>query len=172
MQLIFVFRIAIARAAYSNTDAILFDDTLSAMDAHVGKHVFDNCFRGLLREKAVIFATNQLGFCSECDYIYVLHDGNLVQHGSFKELTEQEGQFAELMCHVEGTHTHDEAGAVDKAADESAKSSPLSQGALPSAPTTPGSTVSTKDQEKRVLYRAEDAENERNIMKAFVTICR
>ena len=36
-------RIAIARAAYSKTNVIIFDDPLSAMDAHVGKSVFDNC---------------------------------------------------------------------------------------------------------------------------------
>lgn len=35
-------RISIARAVYADTDMYLFDDPLSAVDSHVGKHIFDN----------------------------------------------------------------------------------------------------------------------------------
>ena len=34
-------RIAIARAVYNDADIYLFDDPLSAVDAHVAKHLFD-----------------------------------------------------------------------------------------------------------------------------------
>ena len=153
----------------------MLDDTLSAMDAHVGKIVFDQCIRGLFREKAVVFATNQLGFCSECDYIYVLHDGQLVQKGTYKQLSEQPGQFAELMSHVEGVKVQSEA--LDEAGDESAEVSPSSTGCpsnpqTPGSTTTPGSTVSTKPDDKRELYKAEDAEHKSEMLSAFLAICR
>ena len=39
----------LARAVYREADAYLLDDPLSAVDAHVGKHLFAHCVRGFLR---------------------------------------------------------------------------------------------------------------------------
>jgi len=49
-------RISIARSAYANRDIILFDDSLSSVDAHVGKSIFDNVIgpNGILKEKVSI----------------------------------------------------------------------------------------------------------------------
>ena len=58
-------RIALARAAYSEADVVVFDDPLSAMDAHVGSEVFNNCFLKLMKDKTRIFMTNQLQYV-EC----------------------------------------------------------------------------------------------------------
>ena len=38
-------RVSLARAVYSNRDVYLLDDPLSAVDAHVGKHIFENVVR-------------------------------------------------------------------------------------------------------------------------------
>ena len=44
-------RISLARAVYNNADVYLLDDPLSAVDTHVGKHIFDNVIgpNGLLK---------------------------------------------------------------------------------------------------------------------------
>ena len=46
-------RISLARSLYSNADIYLLDDPLSAVDSHVGKHIFDNVIgpNGLLKNK-------------------------------------------------------------------------------------------------------------------------
>lgn len=50
--------------SFSNSDLVLLDDPLSAVDAHVGQHIFTNCIRGLLKDKTVIFVTHQLQVCA------------------------------------------------------------------------------------------------------------
>lgn len=46
-------RVSLARAVYRKADVYLLDDPLSAVDAHVGQHIFDKVIgpRGVLRDK-------------------------------------------------------------------------------------------------------------------------
>jgi len=46
-------RISLARAVYSCADTYLLDDPLSAVDSHVGKHIFEKVIsrNGLLKDK-------------------------------------------------------------------------------------------------------------------------
>lgn len=39
-------RISMARAVYSDADFFIMDDPLSAVDVHVGRHMFENCIVG------------------------------------------------------------------------------------------------------------------------------
>lgn len=151
-------RIAVARAAYNITDGVVLDDALSAMDAHVGGVVFEQCLRGLMKERAVIFATNQLAFCNRCDYIYVLHEGRMVQQGTFKELSTQEGQFAQLMTHVAG-------GRPDQGEEEL-------EPAPPEECQAPVSPEVKAQGGKRKLFTAEDKEYESATIKAAIEVCK
>ncbi len=40
-------RISMARAAYADADLYIMDDPLSAVDVHVGKHIFTKCITGM-----------------------------------------------------------------------------------------------------------------------------
>lgn len=56
-------RVSLARAVYRKADVYLLDDPLSAVDAHVGQHIFDKVIgpKGVLRDKVTIPAmSNQL----------------------------------------------------------------------------------------------------------------
>jgi len=46
-------RVSLARAVYNNADIYFLDDPLSAVDSHVGKHIFENVIgpSGILRKK-------------------------------------------------------------------------------------------------------------------------
>ena len=39
-------RVSMARAMYADTELIIMDDPLSAVDVHVGRHMFNHCIRG------------------------------------------------------------------------------------------------------------------------------
>ncbi len=49
-------RISLARCVYSNADIYLLDDTLSAVDSHVAKHIFDLVIgpKGMLKNKVIL----------------------------------------------------------------------------------------------------------------------
>ena len=53
-------RVSLARAAYCNSEIIVMDDILSAVDAHVGEHIFRNLICGFLRDRTRVLVTHQL----------------------------------------------------------------------------------------------------------------
>uniref|UniRef100_A0A8C7JJH3 Multidrug resistance-associated protein 4 n=1 Tax=Oncorhynchus kisutch TaxID=8019 RepID=A0A8C7JJH3_ONCKI len=66
-------RVSLARAVYQDADIYLLDDPLSAVDAEVGKHLFE-CICGLLRKKPRILVTHQLQYLKAADQILVLKE--------------------------------------------------------------------------------------------------
>jgi len=99
-------RIALARAAYSKKDIVLFDDCLSAMDAHVGENCFENCIVRLLAGSTRILVTNQLNFAERCDRIVVLEGGTIAEIGTYDELfANTTSFFRTLVEHQVGSDT-------------------------------------------------------------------
>lgn len=70
-------RINLARAVYASADIYLFDDPLSAVDTHVGKHLFEQCIRGYLRHKTRVLVTHQLQFLRQADLIIILNEARI-----------------------------------------------------------------------------------------------
>lgn len=97
-------RVSIARALYLDPEIYLFDDILSALDAHVGKAVFHNVILGLkARGKTVILVTHALHHLHDVDRIITLEDGLIAESGTYDELNSREnGAFARLMAEFGG----------------------------------------------------------------------
>uniref|UniRef100_A0A8C3AMH7 Multidrug resistance-associated protein 4 n=1 Tax=Cyclopterus lumpus TaxID=8103 RepID=A0A8C3AMH7_CYCLU len=67
-------RVNLARAVYQDADIYLLDDPLSAVDAEVGRHLFEKCICGLLKNKSRILVTHQLQYLKAADQIVVLNE--------------------------------------------------------------------------------------------------
>ncbi|EMD34148.1 hypothetical protein CERSUDRAFT_117637 [Gelatoporia subvermispora B] len=90
-------RINICRAIYVNADIQIFDDPLSALDAHVGKQVFQNVFLDAIAGKTRILVTHALHFLPQVDYIYTMVDGRISEQGTYAQLIANEGDFAHFI---------------------------------------------------------------------------
>ncbi|KAF6040456.1 ABCC5 [Bugula neritina] len=101
-------RISIARAVYSNSDIILLDDPLSAVDAHVGQHIFTRCLKDVLRNKTVLFVTHQLQFLSGCDFVMVMKNGRIAEEGTHEGLMAENGEYSALIKTFHGMDGDDE----------------------------------------------------------------
>ncbi|KAL5526288.1 hypothetical protein ACEPAF_8011 [Sanghuangporus sanghuang] len=113
-------RINIARALYYDADIVILDDPLSAVDAHVGKALFQDAILGALRSrgKTIILVTHALHFLSHCDYIYAMAPGNIGEHGTYEELMEKGGEFSRLAREFGGEQKREEeVEAVDEQTD-------------------------------------------------------
>ncbi|KIO14748.1 hypothetical protein M404DRAFT_17610 [Pisolithus tinctorius Marx 270] len=90
-------RINICRAIYCNTDIQIFDDPLSALDAHVGKEVFYNVLKNNNSGKTRILVTHALHFLPEVDYVYAIVDGQIAERGTYHELMTNDGTFSKFI---------------------------------------------------------------------------
>lgn len=92
-------RVSLARAVYNNADIYFMDDPLSAVDAHVGKHIFEEVIgpNGILSGKTRILVTHGITFLPQVDNIFVLKDGEISESGSYEALMNKKGAFADFL---------------------------------------------------------------------------
>ncbi|KAI8803261.1 P-loop containing nucleoside triphosphate hydrolase protein [Cladochytrium replicatum] len=93
-------RTSLARAVYHDADIVLLDDPISAVDQHVGRHIFEECFMKFLKDRTVIIALHQLQYLPQLDHIVVIRDGKIHMQGPYDELMKA-AEFADLItAHV------------------------------------------------------------------------
>ena len=106
-------RLNIARAIYFNSDIILMDDPLSAVDSHVGRHMFDEAICGLLHNKCRILATHQLHVLNRCDRIIWMQEGRIEKIDTFENLMSENEGFRKLMASTAQEEERDEEAEVE-----------------------------------------------------------
>ncbi|KAH8272109.1 hypothetical protein KR026_008581 [Drosophila bipectinata] len=101
-------RVSLARAVYRKADIYLLDDPLSAVDTHVGKHIFDRCIRDFLSKKIRILVTHQVQYLFDVEHLLLMGSGKVVAQGSYQQLqSSRQFQFLEQTQHDEsGIDTH------------------------------------------------------------------
>ena len=83
-------RVSLARACYARASTLLLDDPLSAVDAHVGKHIFRHVLgpQGLLGSTTRVLVTHQTQFLPLADKVVILSDGRVAAQGTYEEVRE------------------------------------------------------------------------------------
>ncbi|KAK7245644.1 hypothetical protein RIF29_40492 [Crotalaria pallida] len=147
-------RVSMARAVYSNSDVYIFDDPLSALDAHVARQVFDKCIKGELRGKTRVLVTNQLHFLSQVDRIVLVHEGTVKEEGTFEELSNQGPLFQKLMENAGKMEEYEEENVDIETTDQKSSSKTVANGAL----TDHAKSESKPKQGKSVLIKQEERE--------------
>lgn len=84
-------RVTLARAIYSRAGVLVLDDIFSAVDAHVGRHIFEKCLNGeLVAGRTRILVTHHVALCEpKTKYLVELGNGGVLHAGLLSELREE-----------------------------------------------------------------------------------
>lgn len=95
-------RVTVARAIYSRAGILVFDDIFSAVDAHVGRHIFERCLTGELAVgRTRILVTHHVALVqSKTKYLVELGDGKVLNAGLLSDL-EHDGTLDLIKTHTQ-----------------------------------------------------------------------
>ncbi|KAF1798871.1 P-loop containing nucleoside triphosphate hydrolase protein [Mucor lusitanicus] len=112
-------RVSLARAIYARADIYLLDDPLSAVDAHVGRHIFDHVIgpNGILKNKARILVTHGISYLPQVDEVVMLREGQIALSGSYENLMSQKSELYALVTDF-GNQPSKASGSEDSESNE------------------------------------------------------
>ena len=88
-------RVSIARALLKNAPVLVFDDSTSALDVNTEKKLLQTINKEY-GEKTVIITAHRMSSVVDCDEIIYMKDGRITERGTFAELMELDGDFADV----------------------------------------------------------------------------
>ncbi len=89
-------RLLIARAIYKNPDFLFFDEATSALDANNERIIVENLAR-FYEGKTVVVIAHRLSTVQNADQIIVLHNGEVAEQGTHKNLVAAKGYYFTLV---------------------------------------------------------------------------
>jgi len=93
-------RIAIARELFKEPKIMIFDEATAALDTE-SEHLIQQSISFLKGERTVVIIAHRLSTIRNCDYIYVLKEGRIVDEGSFDELYKDKNSIFSKMCQAQ-----------------------------------------------------------------------
>ena len=91
-------RIGIARALATEAPILVLDEPTSALDSYNEQMITDT-LRGLKGKRTVVIVSHRLSTVVDCDRIYVMEDGRIVEHGTHDEMIQRGGAYFRLARH-------------------------------------------------------------------------
>jgi ABC-type multidrug transport system fused ATPase/permease subunit len=83
-------RVSIARGIYTEKDIYIFDDPISALDAHVGEKIMKEVILDYLKGKTRILVTHAIQYLKFVDRIMIINQGKIKWEGTYRSLLEQD----------------------------------------------------------------------------------
>ncbi|KAF9912121.1 hypothetical protein BX616_010415, partial [Lobosporangium transversale] len=161
-------RISLARAVYARADIYLLDDPLSAVDAHVGRTIFDKVIgpRGLLAGKVRVFVTHQIQYLAQSTTILMLREGKVVEQGNFQELMNKKADVFQLISEFgrDKGHRNKQQGAIDGSSEVENENDVVTATATPSS-TRRGSISSIRSSRTARRSSTESSRDGANVRK-------
>jgi ATP-binding cassette subfamily C (CFTR/MRP) protein 1 len=109
-------RINVARAVYCGADVYMFDDPLSAVDSHVGAHMFSACFLHYLSGTTRLLVTHKIEVLHQVDHIICMTDeGSIRCSGSFAEISSKHPEILNHILASETSQAHHDTAATTAA---------------------------------------------------------
>jgi len=94
-------RLSIAREIYRNTKITIFDEATSSLDSK-SENMIQGSINNLVGKQTMIIITHRLSTVRNCDYIYIMDNGKVVQEGSWINLMSEEKSLFKKMCLLQG----------------------------------------------------------------------
>ena len=88
-------RIGIARAMYHNPSVLVFDEATSALDGITEDIILDS-IHDLAHKKTIIIIAHRFSTVKECDIIYLLDKGKVIDQGTYQQLLANNEQFKKM----------------------------------------------------------------------------
>ncbi|KAG0379808.1 hypothetical protein BGX24_011581 [Mortierella sp. AD032] len=160
-------RLSLARSVYYNAEMVIMDDPLSAVDAHVGKRLWQDCVLHELGNKTRVIATHQLHVLPDVDYVVCMKHGRIAEQGTFQDLMANQGDFFKLMKKYGGHHHDGDEDGEDKSGVKHPRRRVLkrnksSAGKVVTAATESATTTTTieSDDDSTVLQESDEIVSE------------
>jgi ATP-binding cassette, subfamily B, bacterial PglK len=93
-------RVGIARALYNNPEILVMDEATSSLDNITEKFVIQ-AIENLKKERTVIIIAHRLTTVKNCDKLYLIKDGRIIDEGTYEELLKNNGDFKLMADHGE-----------------------------------------------------------------------
>jgi subfamily B ATP-binding cassette protein MsbA len=91
-------RISIARALLTEAPIIIMDEPTSALDPHHEQLIIQTLQR-LKGQRTIILVSHRLSTVADCDQIFVMHEGRIVERGTHAELVQARGLYWSMARH-------------------------------------------------------------------------
>jgi len=106
-------RVSLARAVYADKDIILMDDPISALDAHVKKHIYKNVLLRKFEGKTRVLVTHAIDFLKLTDRILIMKGGQIVAQGSYTDLCDDPYLLEAVEVHLKNQNPEERVELLD-----------------------------------------------------------
>ena len=92
-------RVGIARALYHDPEVLVMDEATSALDNITEKQI-TNAISALIGDRTIIMIAHRLTTVKDCDVLYFMEEGKIIQQGTYEELLDTNEHFREMAMEV------------------------------------------------------------------------